>query len=192
MMAEVYLNDAELMARVAQRNRDALESLYDRHAGVALGLAVKILGERATGEEIVQEAFWRVWQRAATFDHRRGDFSGWLLSIVYHLAIDELRRRRGQPPRAVLDANSEQTFLAQAGATDVTERAWSNVEHAQVREAVTRLPEPQRAVIELAYFEGLTRQEIAARLNEPLGTIHTRARLALAKLRDSLANLRTN
>jgi RNA polymerase sigma-70 factor, ECF subfamily len=187
-MNKVQPQDAELIARVVQRNRDALALLYDRYANLALGLAVKIVGERTIGEEVVQEAFWRVWQRAATFNKERGSFSSWLFGIVYHLAIDELRRRRGQPARVELREGTEYPSTLR-DTTEVVDHVWSNVRSGQIRTAVTQLPDPQRTVIEMAYFEGLTRQEIAERLHEPLGTIHTRARLALLKLRDSLADL---
>jgi RNA polymerase sigma-70 factor (ECF subfamily) len=90
-------SDETLMARVARRDPAAVEELYDRYSASALGLAFKIMGERNSAEEIVQEAFWRVWKRASTYKHPRGEFSTWLLGIVHNLAIDEFRRRRARP-----------------------------------------------------------------------------------------------
>ena len=107
MINRTQPTDEQLMARVAQRDRSAFENLYERYAGILLGLAMRVLGERAISEEITQEAFWKVWQRAATFDSQRGQASSWLFSIVHHLAIDELRRRRGQGPRSDADVQDE-------------------------------------------------------------------------------------
>lgn len=183
------LSDAELMARVSRRDKRALEELYDRYSASAMGLALKMLRERSTAEEIVQEAFWRVWKRAATFELGRGQFPAWLLSIVHNLAIDEMRRRMARPNTISTDIEDDAILELPDLGSDVPEVAFQKVTGEQVRLALNNLPDPQRSVIELAYFEGLTHQEIAARLNEPIGTIHTRARLALIKLRETLLPL---
>lgn len=189
IMSAKPLSDAELMARVAKRDKRALEELYDRYAGAAMGLALKMLGERNAAEEIVQEAFWRVWKRATTFELGRGQFTAWLFGIVHNLAIDEMRRRRVRPNTISTDAEEEAILELPDANMDVAEAAFQSVTGDQVRRALTTLPDAQRSVIELAYFEGLTHQEIATRLNEPIGTIHTRARLALQKLREILVPL---
>lgn len=183
------VSDAALMARVAQQDRRALEQLYDKYAAAAMGLALKMLGERNTAEEIVQEAFWRVWKRASTFELQRGQFTAWLFGIVHNLAIDELRRRRVRPNTVSTDAEDDSILELPDHAVDVAESAFQRVTGEQVRLALRELPDAQRSVIELAYFEGMTHQEIAARLDEPIGTIHTRARLALQKLRETLMPL---
>jgi RNA polymerase sigma-70 factor (ECF subfamily) len=185
-------SDADLMARVAQRDKGALEQLYDRYAASAMGLALKMLGERNTAEEIVQEAYWRVWKRASTFELQRGQFTAWLFGIVHNLAIDELRRRRVRPNAVSTDAEDEAILDLPDREVDVAEQAFQLVTGEQVRLALRNLPDAQRSVIELAYFEGLTHQEIAARLGEPIGTIHTRARLALQKLRETLLPLQVD
>lgn len=177
------------MARVAKQDKRALEELYTRYSGSAMGLALRMMGERNSAEELVQEAFWRVWRRAGTFELQRGQFAPWLLGIVHNLAVDEMRRRRVRPNTFSTDANDETLMELPDRDVDVAETAFINVTAAQVRAALRQLPETQRDVIELAYFEGLTHQEIAARLNEPLGTIHTRARIALQHLRQALAPL---
>lgn len=189
-MSAPLLTDAELMTRVAKQDKRALEELYDRHAAAALGLALKMLGERNSAEEIVQEAFWRIWKRAATFENERGLFMPWLFGIVHHLVIDELRRRKARPNP--LSTDDEQGLLLELPdrEMDVLETALLKITSEQVRGALAGLPEAQRSVVELAFFEGLTHQEIAAQLNEPVGTIHTRARLALQKLRETLLHLR--
>jgi RNA polymerase sigma-70 factor (ECF subfamily) len=185
-------SDTELAARMAQRDRMAFEILYDRYAPRAFGLIVRLLGDRTVGEDVLQECFWRAWQRAATFDPARASFSSWLLSIAHHSAIDELRRRRvrSQPNDVELDATEDgESRDLLDDETDVAENAWSNLVSGNVQIAMKQLPDAQRRVIELAYFGGFTRQEIAEKLNEPLGTVHTRARLGLLKLKELLAGL---
>ena len=180
---EQELSDLELLGGVQNRNRRALEVLYDRYSAKALGLAYKILRDRDLAEEIVIDAFWRVWQRADQFQMGRGSFASWFYGIVRHLAIDELRRRDARP------APSEDEQLEAAVAADVTrendvtEIVARTLNADTVQNALNALPPAQREVIHLAYFEGLTRKEISKRLGQPLGTIHTRARLGLDKLR---------
>ncbi|MBI3741832.1 MAG: sigma-70 family RNA polymerase sigma factor [Chloroflexi bacterium] len=178
-------SDEELMSGVVRRESAALEILYDRYAASALGVALKILRERASAEDIVQETFWRVWKSAATFDSRRGAFPSWLFAMTRNLAIDELRRRAARQASDIDldDAASEIPDCA----SDVMDAVWTQMQSERVREAIQQLSEPQRQVILLAYFQGLTRQEIAERLQEPAGTIHTRARLALQKLKTLLS-----
>jgi RNA polymerase sigma-70 factor, ECF subfamily len=188
-MSANLLSDADLMARVAGRDKHALEELYDRYAAAAMGLALKMLGERNVAEEIVQEAFWRVWKRGGTFELGRGQFTAWLFGIVHNLAIDEMRRRRVRPNTISTDTEEDSILELPDREVDVAESAFQTLTGEQVRLALRKLPDAQRSVIELAYFEGLTHQEIAARLNEPIGTIHTRARLALQKLRETLLPL---
>lgn len=188
-MSAEPLSDAELMARVAARDKRALEELYNRYAAAAMGLALKMLGERSAAEEIVQEAFWRVWKRGTTFELGRGQFTAWLFGIIHNLAIDEMRRRRVRPNTISTDSEEDAVLDLPDGAVDVAETAFQSVTGEQVRLALGNLPEAQRSVVELAFFEGLTHQEIAARLNEPIGTVHTRARLALQKLRETLLPL---
>lgn len=185
-------SDVELAARMAQRDRAAFEQLYDRYAGKAFGLVLRLINDRTVAEEVLQESFWRAWQRASTFDANRASFGSWLMSIAHHSAIDELRRQRSRthPGTVELDAPEDGESREVADPQmDVTESAWANMVSDHVRTAMTQLPEAQRTVIELAYFGGFTRQEIAAQLQEPLGTVHTRARLGLIKLKELLATL---
>ncbi len=189
-MSAKPLSDGDLMARVSKRDKRALEELYDRYSAAAMGLALKMLGERSAAEEIVQEAFWRVWKRATTFELGRGQFTAWLFGIVHNLAIDEMRRRRVRPQTISTDIEDDAILELPDHEVDVEEAAFASVTGEQVRLALNHLPDAQRDVIELAYFEGLTHQEIATRLDEPIGTIHTRARLALIKLRETCLLLR--
>jgi len=178
------LSDEQLLERVVRGDTAAHEILYDRYSSAAMGLALRTTGDRAAAEDVVQEAFWRVWRRADTFRGQRGAFSSWLFGIVRNLCIDTLRRRRPQDQIAA-DADQWVEQLSDP-AGDVPEIAALRARHQQVRAVVASLPSDQRRVIVLAFFGGMTRQEIAAATGEPLGTIHTRARLGLEKLREAL------
>ncbi len=183
-MGSDYQSDEQLIARVLRGDTAAHEALFDRYSPVVMGLAYKITRDRAVAEEVVQETFWRLWRKADSFQTRRGSFTSWFFSIARNLSIDAVRRQRNQG----LPANKAEQIVEQIAdpAADVAEAAWSGVRTQQVRAAVAGLPVEQRDVIEMAYFRGMTRQEIAQITGEPLGTIHTRARLALQKLREAL------
>lgn len=181
------LPDEALAAQVAQGSSSALEVLYDRYASRILGISLKILGDQAQAEDILQETFWRVWQSAATFQSHLGSFASWLFRIARNLAIDAYRRRSVRP-QIFVGANGSDPILDAIPDPDmdVAEQAQSILQNEDVRRALDSLPGVQRQVIELAYFYGMTRQEIAQATGEALGTIHTRARLALQKLRGEL------
>ena len=181
--------DETLVTQAARGNSAALEVLYDRYASRVLGISLKIVSDQSLAEDILQETFWRVWQSAATFQSQLGPFRGWLFRIARNLSIDAYRRRNARP-QAVVSAREadNDTSLEEMPDpnTDVAEQAQSILTNRQVRKALDSLPNVQRQVIELAYFYGMTRQEIAEATGEALGTIHTRARLALQKLRGEL------
>lgn len=181
--------DHALIARIIARDRDAFSLLYDRYAGKALGFATRILGDQTLAEDVIQEAFWRVWQRAGTFNPVRASLSTWLMGIVHHCAVDAVRRQRCRVTAVEIDEADHELRLTQDENADVAECAWLRMAGEQVRKALMQLPAAQRVVIELAFFAGFSRQEIASRLNEPLGTVHTRARLGMSKLKDMLAPL---
>jgi RNA polymerase sigma-70 factor (ECF subfamily) len=185
-MSADEVTDEQLVARSVRGDATAFEVLYDRYAPTVMGLALRIVADRALAEEVVQETFWRVWQNAASFQVQRGAFAGWLLSITRNLAIDMCRRRNVRPQVLLETADEPSIERVPDQSADVPEAAWNAIKHQQVYAALSDLPPDQRRVIELAYFGGLTRQEIAAETGEPLGTIHTRARLALKKLRAAL------
>lgn len=181
------VSDEVLASQVARGDGTALEALYDRHAPTVLAVALKITGEQAAADDVLQETFWRVWRSASTFHPERGSFTGWLFRIVRNLAIDAYRRRTVRP-QTILEADENDSFLDRTPDpdTDVAEQAQSAMMNRQVRRALAGLPRVQRQVIELAYYYGMTRQEIAEATGEALGTIHTRARLGLQKLREEL------
>ncbi|MEP6896443.1 MAG: sigma-70 family RNA polymerase sigma factor [Chloroflexota bacterium] len=181
------LNDEILAARVARGDSTALEVLYDRHASTVFGLALKVIGEQGAAEDVLQETFWRVWRSANTFKPERGAFTSWLFRIARNLAIDAYRRSSVRP-HVVSDAETVEPVLDQLPDpdVDVVEQTQAILKNRQVRKALTSLPQMQRQVIEMAYFQGMTRHEIAEATGEALGTIHTRARLGLLKLREEL------
>ena len=176
-------SDGFLARQIAKRDVSALEAVYNRYSRPVYSLARRLLRDDETTEEVVQEVFMRLWTRADEFDSARGRLLPWLLTITHHRAIDELRRRRARGQHDDIDI-----VLATAEAADgdpAHEAALAETREA-VRQALQHLPEAQRRPIELAYFGGLSQAEIATMLDEPLGTIKTRMRLALQKLREFL------
>ncbi len=172
--------DQALLKLIVQREPDALARLYDRYAPRALGLAFRILRDRDLAEQVIQDAFWKVWEHAAEFEPTRGSFSTWLFTIVRNLSIDQLRRRKDET--SLDDEDRAPALEAQLTSVDVSETVSRQLSSEEIRAAMQALPEAQRRVLEMSYFQGLTRREIAEKLDEPLGTIHTRARLGLEKL----------
>jgi RNA polymerase sigma-70 factor, ECF subfamily len=182
-------SDEALATRVARGDSAALEVLYDRYASRVLGISLKIVGDQALAEDILQETFWRVWQSAGTYQSQLGAFTGWLFRIARNLAIDAYRRRNVRPQPLMSTRGEDRDPLLDETPDpdmDVAEQAQTILTNRQIRTALASLPDVQRQVIELAYFHGMTRQEIAEATGEALGTIHTRARLALQKLRGEL------
>ena len=173
---------------MAAGDERALGELYDRHAGTLYALARAIVGERADTEEVVADTFGQAWRNASQFDPARGSVTAWLATITRTRALD-LVRARGRRAK-VLERAAQQSdagFATPLAAGDAPDR---DVERKEARQLVTQsladLPEAQRRVIELAYFGGLTHSEIAAELKEPLGTVKTRLRAGMEKLRDAL------
>ena len=160
-----------------------MELLYDRLGRQAFGLAYRILGDAPSAEDVVQEAFLTLWRQAGRLDSARGKVSSFLMTLVHHKAIDLLRSRRGEMTRR---EPLGQPIFAQEGA-DVLDRVTESMGRDAVRNALQSLPEEQRQPIEMAYFEGLTHVEIADTLAIPLGTVKSRLRLGLEKMRQALA-----
>jgi RNA polymerase sigma-70 factor (ECF subfamily) len=186
------VQDEALIARLAAGDTAALSLLYDRYAGAVFSLVARIVGDRQVAEDLLQEVFVRVWQRAGTYQEARGKPLTWVLGIAHNLAIDEVRRRRRRPLET--DERDEEGHLSALQAlpaddADPAELAWERLRREQIVAALGQLPEAQRILIELAYFEGYTQSQLAARLGEPLGTVKTRMRLAVQKLRALLRDL---
>jgi RNA polymerase sigma-70 factor (ECF subfamily) len=176
--------DHAALARMARGEGDAVAELYDRHARPIYSLALRILGDTTEAEDIVQEVFSQAWKQAARYNASRGAVGAWLLTLTRSRAIDRLRAKRARPGDVSDERVADQ--LVDAGPpADLL--VLSSEQVARVRAALDELPLLQRAAIELAYYEGLTHAEIADRLEQPLGTVKTRIRLAMLKLRDVLA-----
>ena len=173
------------VARMAHGDPAGLAALYDRHARPVYSLALRILGNQSDAEDVVQEVFAQAWQQAGRYNASRGAVAAWLLNLTRSRAID--RRRALRARRA--DGDDEVGEIEQVSDASVgpDEQAMAAFEGARVRLAVAELPLPQRIALDLAFYEGLTHTEIAARLEEPLGTIKTRIRKALLRLRELLA-----
>ncbi len=179
-------DDEALIGRIADGDSVALSLLYDRYARLVFGMALRVLANREAAEDIVQETFWRVWRRSGTFQTSRGPLVAWIAGIAHNLAIDELRRQRARPT-PVYDVQDRPALRELEDArSDVVGAALDGERRRLISAALARIPEEQRAVIELAYFAGLSQSEIAEQLQNPIGTVKTRARLALQKLRDIL------
>jgi RNA polymerase sigma-70 factor (ECF subfamily) len=180
-------DDESLLPRLAAGDRAALDRLYDRYAGPTYALLLRIVADRQLAEDLLQEVFLRVWQRAGSYQVERGRALTWVLSIAHNL--DEMRRQRRRPQEAEEreDASVTDVLAALPTAEPGPEQVvWEQHRRAQIIEAMGKLPEAQRILIELAYFEGYTQSQLAAQLGEPLGTIKTRLRLGVQKLRGIL------
>lgn len=181
------LDDDTLIARVAAGDERALEVLYDRYARIAYGLALRVLNNNTElAEDVVQEAFWRVWRRSDTYRAGRGQFVSWLFGIVHHLAIDELRRQQVRPQLVYEQDDRPLLRVLADQRTGVADQVLEDEQRRLIREALDRIPGEQREVIELAFFAGLSQSEIAEHLQNPIGTVKTRVRLGLRKLRELL------
>jgi RNA polymerase sigma-70 factor (ECF subfamily) len=175
--------DHDTIRRVARGDGDALAALYDRHSRAVYSLALRVLGDTNEAEEVVQDVFAQAWRQAARYDTSRGAVVAWLLVMTRSRAIDRLRARRGLQPLA---GDSEHALDVLSDPAAGPEREALTAEaRSRVRQALEQLPFVQRLAIELAFFEGLTHVEIAERLELPLGTIKTRIRLGLMKLKDA-------
>lgn len=179
-------SDLELMAHLAAGEQWALGLLYDRYGRLVFSMVFKMLHDRGQAEDLVQEVFVRVWRSADSFHASRGSFVNWLLGIAHHRAIDELRRQAGQRRRAVFIDDEDALRWVAAPGDGPAEMAWISQKRQAVRDAMQQLPAEQRRTIELAYFGGLTQREISEHTGTPLGTVKTRMRLAMQKLRKAL------
>lgn len=178
--------DQASLARIARGDQLAFGELYDRHARLVFSLALRILQDRSDAEDVVQEVFTQVWAQAARYDPGRGAVAAWMLMLARSRAIDRLRARRARPESAAEASIAES--VADSSATQDLELL-SSEQVARLRLALQELPEAQRKALELAYYEGLTHAEVATRLSEPLGTVKTRIRQAVIKLRESLGQM---
>ena len=184
-MDYAHLDDEMLMRLVVHKEPEALSALYDRYGRLVFSLALNALGNAATAEEVTQDVFLRLWDKAATYRSDQGQVNTWLSRITRNRAIDMLRQQRVRPEQhsvewaEVPDASAPQI----EGPEEEVARA---SEQQRVRAAVAQLPEEQRQVLALAFFQGYSHSQIATALGQPLGTVKTRIRLAMSRLRELL------
>ncbi|MBS1806773.1 MAG: sigma-70 family RNA polymerase sigma factor [Acidobacteria bacterium] len=182
-------DESQLIRRLQARDQAAMNALYERYANVVYAVAIRIVGQTAEAEDVVVDCFWQVWQQAANYDTSRGQLRTWIVTIARSRALDRLRAMRRAP---VVSVEDELLRVAEAKATDNPEQeTWLSQQSAQIHRALATLPREQRQALALAYYRGLSQSEIAEQLGEPLGTIKTRIRLGMMKLREQLQSLRT-
>ena len=174
------LEDETLIRLIAHRSTEMLGELYDRYNRLVFSIALYALGDQETAEEVTQDVFTRVWQQAATYKAEQAKVKTWLVSIARNRTIDELRRRQVRPVSLFLD---EMLHISEGNLEDMVD---GRVEGRRVRAALLELPEEQRKVLVLAYFGGYSQSEISELLDLPLGTVKTRIRSAMQKLRQNL------
>jgi RNA polymerase sigma-70 factor, ECF subfamily len=173
------VGDEELVGWVAQGDEHALSELYDRYSRPVYATGIRLLRDPYLAEELVQDAFTKVWQRAASFDPERASFATWLYRVTRNRAVDLDRRRRVRPQSA-----GESSLRVVPGGPEPE----ASIDGWDVARALSRIPEEHREVLTLAYFEGLSQREISQRTGVPLGTIKSRTTAALKRLHQSLVN----
>jgi RNA polymerase sigma factor (sigma-70 family) len=176
-----HLSDHGLLALTARGDRDAFARLYDMYGGAAYALALRIVRDRELSADVVQDAFLTVWRQASKFDPARGQPSSWILTLTHHKAVDIVRREQRRRAEALDEARES----ADSGPA-VEQQAWQSLARDQVRAAMAKLPDPQREVLELAYFAGYSQSELAERLALPIGTVKSRTFAAMTALRELL------
>ena len=189
------MDNALLLQRVVQQDSQALEMLYDRYSRLVYSLVYRVVREPATAEELVQEVFLQVWRNAASFQPERGTLEAWLVTITRNRALDSLRAKASKQRKLEQESDDSMTDAAQfsdlaaAPALSPEERIDQQTRARVVRSQISSLPAKHRLAIEMAYFQGLSQSEIAESLGEPLGTVKTWMRGALARLREGLAEV---
>lgn len=184
---QAQIPDVELLHAIARRDEQALASLYDRYRLILFGLTMRILNSREDAEDVLQEVLLQVWRRASDFDEQRGRPFTWLVTLARSRAIDRLRVL-GSRKRLAASAAQETAEETSDAALDALKSEQRQI----VKTALAELPEDQRHTLILAYFEGLTQSEIAAKLDTPLGTVKTRMRSGMIKLRELIGDQMRN
>jgi RNA polymerase sigma-70 factor, ECF subfamily len=179
--------DDELIAMIAAGETAAFETLYSRYAANVYQTVLRVVQDQGLAEDLVQEVFWRVWRRSSRFAAERGQVAPWLRAVARNMSVDELRRMRARP--VLVRAEFEQSHMRQLGddQADVVASTIQREQRRLITSALQQLPSEQRQVLELNYFGGRSYKDIAAALNHPLGTVKTRARRGLQKLKQALA-----
>ena len=178
-------DDRELLRRIVAQDKDALDTLYSRYITPVYSMALHMLKQPPLAEEVTQDVFMNIWLKAASFNADRGQPRSWIMSVAHHRVIDVIRSRRRT--YQMTDPEGYDTLeRLPSGEATVESQVQQNLDRERIMRALADLPENQKQVILLAYFEGYSQSEMAELLSEPLGTIKTRVRLAMQKLRASL------
>lgn len=170
--------DTALLARIRSGDENAMADLYDRYSGIVYGVALRVLGSTAAAEDVLQEVFLQLWRNPDAFDANRGRLAAWLSVITRNRAIDHLRKR--QPEEDIAD-------LPISTGVNLEDEAANRLAVEKVRSVLGQIPQDQRRLLEMAFFEGMTHSEIAGKTGEPLGTVKTRIRAGLLTLRKAFA-----
>ena len=174
--------DEALVRQISRRDSDALATLYDRHAQTVYNLIMRIVRDSASADELLQDTFWQVWQKADSFQY--GNAAAWLYRIARNKSLDWLRRQKVRPPIAhSFDEPDTQTTVTASLVEQSVAQSW---QQAEVLQALASLPREQRHCLELAFFEGLSQRQIAEHTQTPLSTVKTRIQMALGKLERTL------
>ncbi len=186
-MVQAGLEDQELLARVAVADVNALETLYDRYSSLIYSVALFIVRDSPTAEEITQDIFIQIWNKASLYRPEKGKVVSWLTRMARNRSIDLLRRRDIRPEGHSAELGEEMLAYFASDGLGPEQMVETGQQRELIVQAVRQLPREQRRVLALAYFLGCSHQEISALLDEPLGTVKTRLRLAIIKLRNILA-----
>jgi RNA polymerase sigma-70 factor (ECF subfamily) len=170
--------DAGLVSALIAGDEQAMARIYDNYSSLVYSVALRVCGESGAAEDILQEVFMQLWRNPAAFDSRRGSLPAWLAVITRHRAIDALRKRRPE---------SDLEDVVVSSSTNLANETERNLTVEKIRETLGGMPPAQRTALEMAFFEGLTHSEIAAKTGEPLGTIKTRIRSGLLALREAVS-----
>jgi RNA polymerase sigma factor (sigma-70 family) len=186
------LQDSELIDLIADRRDDgALSALYDRHSRLVYSVALQLSGSQGQAEEVTLDVFTRVWEKASTYDPARAKVQTWLVSMARNRSIDLLRRANVRPDAHSVDLD-DVAYQLEANDDSPEQAVVKGLQAGRVRAALAELPDEQQQVILLAYYQGYTQRQIADALALPLGTVKTRVRLAMKKLRALLAEEQTD
>jgi RNA polymerase sigma-70 factor (ECF subfamily) len=180
------LDDEELMQRLFHRDLEAFRTLYERYGNLVYSTCVRVVRDNHIAEDMVQEIFLRIWRKPDSFTPQRGRFVTWLTSVTRNRAVDEVRSRNRRFRHETASPEEQEREIPAAGTNDPALTAELSDQRRLIMTAMAELPAEQREVIQLAYFGGLTQQEISDRLSQPLGTVKTRIRLGMQKLRVAL------
>ena len=179
------LEDRQLIHRITLDDQAALEALYGRYSTAVYSLAMYMLKQEALAEDATQETFLNIWLKASSFNADRGQPKSWIMSVAHHKIVDLIRSRRRTS--YMTDPGGDETLeLLPSGQASTEEQVEQSLQRERILKALTLLPEAQREVVMLAYFEGYSQSEMAEKLGQPLGTVKTRVRLAMQKLRAAL------